>query len=145
MSSGIPGRGDFKAFLSCCQAALENPGAVDRLLQLCERNERAVAQFQHEQGEIRIAREEHERHLRQKSREHDEQIKRARAEWAAEEARRRLQLEADEREAMKLRERAEKDGQAAAALRCELEQKSANAWLRDPVGTAQQAEQEARL
>jgi hypothetical protein len=120
----IPAR-DLKVFLNAVQAAMQNPVMIDRMEQVCARNEVAIERFRQEQGELRIAREEHARYLAEARKKHDEQLARARDQWAAEEARRRVALEVDEAETLKLKERAERLlGKADVAM----------------LGTAQQAE-----
>jgi hypothetical protein len=139
--------------LNAVHEALANPSLAERLLALCERNERAVEQFRAEQNELACLRAEHERRLAQTRRENDERLAKARAEWAAEEAARRKILEAAEAEATRRREFAAKDREAAAALRCKLEQKFAPAhralgefqqqWKQDPNLTAERAREKA--
>ena len=121
-SVGIPTR-DIKSVLSAVQNALANPELATKLLQLCERNERAVERFREEQHELECRRSEHKQFLARAGREHDERLAMERLAWEREVAERRRRLEIDENESARRREWADKDRQAAAALRCELEQK----------------------
>ena len=131
MSGGISGR-DLKLFLDAAKEALRNPAAIDEMLRLIERNERAIEVFRLEQGELQLAKEEHARHLARTSKEANEQIARARNQWAAEEAHRRLQLEADEYEIARRKERVERN-----------EKRLLRLDVHDPVATGQQAEQQS--
>ena len=150
--AALPAR-DFKAFLTAAKAALENPTTVDRMLQLLERNERVLEAVREERGELAVCREEHERNLARTRREFDEQLRAEKDAWDREEAQRRARLEMDEAETVRRREWVDRDRQAAAALRCKLEQKFAPAhkalgefqqqWEQDPNPTAERAREKA--
>jgi hypothetical protein len=131
MSVGIPVR-DLRAFLDAAKAAVENPALAERLLQLCERNERVLESVRLEQSELACLRAEHERDLRQKSEEQAERLARERAEWAQEAAARRKRLEIDEDEIMRRRERAEQARQTAAAVAQRELTALQRQWQRDP-------------
>jgi hypothetical protein len=95
MSGAIPVR-DLKVFLVTMREVLKDAEAADRLLVLCERNERAAEEARRELGELAIARAEHDWRLAEARREHDEALRRERAAWDAEQAQRRRRLELDE-------------------------------------------------
>jgi hypothetical protein len=109
--------------LDAVRDALANPSLATRLLQLCERNQRAVERFREEQNELACLRAEQERRLAQASQEQADRLRAEKDAWTRELAERRKRLELDEDEAARRREAAGKDREAAAALRCELEQK----------------------
>jgi hypothetical protein len=90
----IPQR-DLKQFLAAVVAVVNNPATVERLLQLIERNERAVERFADEQADIARAKAQ----LAAARKEHDDHIAQLRLQWAAEERQRRAALEKDERKA----------------------------------------------
>jgi hypothetical protein len=85
----------LKQFLTAVTAIINNPATIERLLQLIERNERAVERFHDEAADIVRAREQ----LRKERAEHHEYIAQLRIEWMAEERSRRAALEKDERKA----------------------------------------------
>jgi hypothetical protein len=96
--------GVLKTFLSAVVEAMRNPRLVTRLLQLCERNERAAEEFRREAAELSCLRVEHDRHLAETSREQEERLRVARARWSAEEEGRRARLERDEAEILRRKE-----------------------------------------
>jgi hypothetical protein len=122
MSVGIPTR-DLRQVLESVRVALANPQLATRLLELCERNEAAVERFREEQYELMCRKSEHKEFLARAGREHDERLRAERDAWDRELAERRRRLQMEEDEAARRREAADKDRQAAAALRCRLEQK----------------------
>jgi hypothetical protein len=117
--AGIPVR-DLKQVLLAVHDVLSDPGLATRLLQLCERNERALEAYREQAAELACLRSEHDRQLAETRRKLNEELRVARAEWADEESRRRKLLELDEWKVGRLRERLVRAEQAVAVLRCEL-------------------------
>jgi hypothetical protein len=144
---GVPVR-DLKLVLGTVKQALSDPTLCDRLLALCERNEKTLESIRTEQHELMCLKSEHRQFLARAGKEHDERLRNERLEWEREEAQRRARLEMDEAEAARRREAAGKDREAAAALRCKLEQKFApvhtalgefqQQWEQDPAERARE-------
>jgi hypothetical protein len=144
---------DFRAFLAAAQAALASPQTVARLSDLLTRNEKVLQAVREERGDLEVCREQHARDVAKTRREFDEQLRAEKDAWDREEAQRRARLEMDEAETVRRREWVDRDRQAAAALRCKLEQKFAPAhkalgefqqqWEQDPNPTAERAREKA--
>jgi hypothetical protein len=121
---GVPVR-DLKLVLGTVKQALSDPTLCDRLLALCERNEKTLESIRTEQHELMCMKSEHRQFLARAGREHDERLAREKLEWEREEAQRRARLQVEEDEIARRREFAVRDREAAAKLRTKFEQKFA--------------------
>jgi hypothetical protein len=118
---------DLKLFLAAVVEVTKAPGTVERLLQAAERAEAATERYMAEQHELRCMKDEQWQYLARAGREHDERLRAERDAWDRELAEARKRLKMDEDETVRRREWADKDRQAAQALRSKLEQKFAPA------------------
>jgi hypothetical protein len=145
----IPTR-DLKLFLGAAVEVTRNPELATRLLQLCERNERALEQARAEQHELACMRDEHSRKIAEAAKKSREQLEHERSVWAVEVAQRRKRLELEEDEIERQREFAIRDRERAAELRDRLERKferksvpaEAGVGPEHAVGQAEQPQQE---
>jgi hypothetical protein len=120
----MPKGTDLRLFLSTIRELLQNKRGEEMLSLLAEavaESERASENLRRERVKLAEAKAVHDRLIAGERSEHDVQLANERTAWNNEVVHRRKQLEADEQQIAKLKEQAEKDGKAAAALRRDLE------------------------
>jgi hypothetical protein len=101
------------------------PGALDRLIAVAERSERAAADARAAVRELDGKRREHHEAISREKAEADAALSKRQAEWNSEEARRRAALEQAEAAIARLKEQAEGDSRHAAAWRRDLQERLA--------------------
>jgi hypothetical protein len=107
------------------EALRDRDGVLARLAAAASKNEQAVASLRAVQRELVAAQERHDREIARERGEHAVALAVEREQWAQELASQRRLIEQDMQEIAKLKERAEKDGKAAAALRKDWQERFA--------------------
>jgi hypothetical protein len=116
-----PKAADLRGLLTAVKELAGDPQVLERMVAVAERNEKAAASARAALRELDAKRREHHEVVTRERAEADAAITQAKARWVSEEAARRQAIEADEAAIVKLKEQAEKDGKAAAALRRDLQ------------------------
>jgi hypothetical protein len=127
-SVALPQAADLKALYDLLEL-LRDPNrsaeAVAQLQSAAEKNEQVLASVRQERAALEAARAEHGPALERERKEFAALLDRERMVWREEQTKRQAQLEAWEKQAQASFEQAEKDRNAAAALKRDLEQRLA--------------------
>jgi hypothetical protein len=128
VSVAVPKASDLSALGGLIELVRNAEKAAETVAQLqsaAERNEAALASIRHEQQELERMRVEQGPALERERKEFAALLDRERMVWREEQTKRQAQLEAWETQAKASFEQAEKDRNAAAALKRDLEQRLA--------------------